>query len=704
MMWVLSGCVGEQEPFHAEANVKLQSSECLSETATVATAFFKGHASASEVESTWNCIHSALWMFSTYVKGAEDGSYRPEELRTFLQTYFLGDLKISNELMAEAMAIKQLFVSGSQSRITQKELQLTLKMIAEFKKVTLGLRPHMKLITGLAEQPVTIREIEGAEQSVTQALVDLAELMQTHGGAYDLGRLRELLKTLQETIGGAKDPWNKGQSLVPLLQVVKVLITGQEGSEITASHWQSIVQPFSQMHRAWLQYHYLVPSENGWSKIQGVESLKNIFSIVDDLAKHVIRSQPKESVHQDLLLRVLSALEQGGLLPLNISASAMAEAIDVVMPKQDLDLSLWDDFSLEVFDWLEVQGRLVSGEKYNDTLAGALFSRLLNSPWPIVNDDEERVIIPHRSSQFEHSARSLTRLHLESVLVRWVIHFFSEDKAQRSEVVGLSQKELGRAYLKLQPILVDLGVVTKEDLGFYKSVFNYANLFMPSSDGNADIGFVEGVEYFHFVLSGVNSGRLVQEKMQGRCAINSSFVTSGSLYYSASCMAKELHQHFEMYYPNLPGLVAFSVSLSEEKWQSFFSDLMATVADKKVFEQGYVLSKDVNAFSIFLLYLETIMQRFDRDDDERLDIYESLNAYPLFQRTLEGLVGEIYGRPLFTYMLRFGYNPLNEEDSTPITPVRWRYWRWHPELWEVSAGRHTLAAIMASLRPMLDGF
>ena len=149
----------------------------------------------------------------------------------------------------------------------------------------------------------------------------------------------------------------------------------------------------------------------------------------------------------------------------------------------------------------------------------------------------------------------------------------------------------------------------------------------------------------------------------------------------------------------MPHMVRFLNSLDEKLWTSLFKSLEITVRKKGFKSSDPILVSDHKELVIFLSFVETLFLRFDGDSNGIINLFEGTNAYELFRGLLERKVNPVYAWPLFTYMLKFGYNPLDQPKD--ISEVRFLHWRWHEEAWGFSADRLQVFKIMASLKAYL---
>jgi hypothetical protein len=103
---------------------------------------------------------------------------------------------------------------------------------------------------------------------------------------------------------------------------------------------------------------------------------------------------------------------------------------------------------------------------------------------------------------------------------------------------------------------------------------------------------------------------------------------------------------------------------------------------------------------IIMQYIETLMLRFDKDQNGILNLDETMQAFPLFLPTIASLIDmdPVKDRKellnIFTFMLKYG-EPPNPKNALSL--LRFLHWRWSKDSWKISAKRGTLVSVLANL-------
>ena len=152
---ILQGCNAFQtndKPVEVQIEIGGDVSGCLVGFDKTVSEYFNGAASNSaKVESLFDCAEGALSLFKDYTRGAKEDLWSGEELKWFLETYFLKDTKTKEErkipgsLLSEALILKQVILGGSDRDVSRFELERTISLLRLLKKNVAVLQPLFPL-------------------------------------------------------------------------------------------------------------------------------------------------------------------------------------------------------------------------------------------------------------------------------------------------------------------------------------------------------------------------------------------------------------------------------------------------------------------------------------------------------------------------------------------------------------------------------
>src|ERR1700722_10612897 len=79
---------------------------CVGEIPQHVEKYFLDQMSEAEITGFMQCLEHAFTSFAQLTRGRDESTYAPDEIRRFLESYFIKDRKISDELLHQFMVIK----------------------------------------------------------------------------------------------------------------------------------------------------------------------------------------------------------------------------------------------------------------------------------------------------------------------------------------------------------------------------------------------------------------------------------------------------------------------------------------------------------------------------------------------------------------------------------------------------------------------
>ncbi len=293
-----------------QSTISLGSSEtqCLSTVSTDIKEYFEGHSTVVKTEKMWDCASRALELFSQFTKGKNENYFEPQELRNFLQKYFLGDLRISDEFLTAGMKLKSVILGGSDSVLSKDDIANTRKLIEVLKKVTVKLQPYQPI------RPSHINELE--ESVVDQAVNELRSATKLLGNAlsetskdYAFSDFISLFTNLNSFFAQSKVNVFELSSLLELFPViieVKNLAISRPKEIISKSDWSRILE-MGALWYGWIlkasnmHHQYVVTQAKNisipmlfWG--QGIRRMFTLLIEMKDIVVNSIKSWPSNMI------------------------------------------------------------------------------------------------------------------------------------------------------------------------------------------------------------------------------------------------------------------------------------------------------------------------------------------------------------------------------------------------------------------------
>ncbi len=710
------GCAGENEKFSSIPEVTLDGGklQCLANAESVLTRFVQGNLPNSELAAFWNCLDTAVVKFVRYVRGKEAENYTPKELADFLDRFFLDNrgLDDDQDLIRELMEVKKLIIGGTAENITYHDLFVkTRRVIERFKAITLDLNPHMSIFSrGLAKSPKDSGLSEDQVRNAVIALKDngkeLGKLISEGGNTYSFTRAKNLLIAFEGFIQKKEPGFNfaAAKKYLPLLSELKGLLIAPPNDLIRTGDWARILDSATATLTWTMNYRFYF-QKDGWGEGQGLVVLNQTVQEVFAQIELGLKSQPAERFNYSDIDRLVGTIENIGILPMDLNAATVNTIVRRLGEKilsapggvgAGIDR---DDISVlrsEVDRWIEAQFYV---SQYLSTQAPAIrggaaeLSLLLDTPWPLIRDNKGRLEFSNRVYQGKYDRRSLTTLNWQRALIRALMRGYS-DQIGPDGASGLTIEQFKVLAIDWNKVAEKLGLFDVGEAEKTASkIFMEANLFMPSSNGNDHLEFNEAVQYLSYAISGLAAASELKSNFNGKCAF-----AGPSKRYSPACVRTELYDRREQLLGHLPLTLQF-LGKEPGKWMQYLHHLEQTTrvdAGDDPFTQGEVVE-----LMVLLQYIETFFAKYDHDGSETINVDETLEAFPVFKRSLDEIVQNSFGanmgdsdlRALFTYLFNYGSPP----QSTFGGMLKFLNWRWRRDEWQYDVDRQRVVQILAEL-------
>lgn len=350
----LSACsldIGEEPAKENIVSIDPDSSECLAGAFDDLRAYFAGSLKAAQqVKEIAGCSSRALQYFMDNVQGAEPDRYTPIELRAFLEKYFLGGTKISDELLSQAMKVKQAVIGGSIHEISPDELRYTQDILKIVGEELFQLHPYMPISTDRAAEV----DEKFLDQMVTQLKSSAIRMVATFRGGGSRYLFRDFEKFLMELekLDPDQDSIERNQLLrkyLPLFQDLKSIALGSTRKEIEAGEWPTVIESLVEWYSVFLRgVHLFASRDNGeWKNYRSIQSgsglrrFKSLGNRILFLADRAIQRNLGQRVTFEDLGILFMRLEELGLFPYPldpsrwayIQAGTLSRAVEILIQK-----------------------------------------------------------------------------------------------------------------------------------------------------------------------------------------------------------------------------------------------------------------------------------------------------------------------------------------------------------------------------------
>lgn len=710
------GCAGENEFSTVPPAIKFDSPkfQCLKNFDTTVSDFLDGRLPNSKVEVFWNCLDLAVVEFVSYVQGANGKTYKPEELVKFIGDVFLGDATLSQEtdLIQELMEIKRLFVGGSTSVITHDDLYVQgRRFIQELKLATLELNPHMKVLhDGLAspikDSGIKESEVKNAILAMNSASLRMARLFRDSQGYYSFSHLMALVRSLESYMRKSDPNFDFGNTkkYIPVFAELKGLLVAQPYDLVRNQDWTELFGMLSEVMGWALQYRFYVEDQD-WDQGKPLAVLDTIVQQALGVLEKAVSGQPRSEFSYVDLDRFLDQIEDFDILPMDLDAPTLKEvlrrlgtrSLSATGSTTGWDLADVRVLSSEVGRWLEAQHYI------NDVLnqsqvvarggASEMASLMRSSDFPLRVDAQGRLEFSEESLSGQWDRYSLTTLNWQRAIIRGLMRGYAVQTSPDG-ATGLSQEQLVLLANDWQALAQKLGLfeVGKAE-ATAKKIFMESNLFLPASNGNDRTEFAEAVQYLAYGVSGLHASGIIRDQMLDRCG-----APGAPNKLDAQCYRATLYAQRRDFLVQLPIFLS-DMGDDRSRFEEFFANVEYTTRGNV--SDDPIARGDIVKELILVQFIETFFAKFDSTNDQRINVDETLAAFPVFKRSLDEIVRSGFGMrmnndellALFTFFFKYGKPPQSNLGGA----IKFLNWRWTPERWSYNEDRRRVSKILAEL-------
>ena len=672
---------------------------CLSETGTVLSRYFEGNSSEREISSFWQCLDKSLQLFSEGVRGAEPGIYKADELRDFLEKYFLKDKRISDNLLNELMELKRTLLGGNSSSLTLEELKRTRQFFQVLNEQMALLQPFMPLTPEWAiGQNASV--LDSASAALESAAQMIGGTLEKTGYAYHISHLEELRKAIEGILStGASAISLKIHQRMPLLRAAKALLIAPPGDRINGNEWVTFLTTTSKWYSIVLRASHLQMNYETLLMGAGRERAVNIAQEILNLLTSAAERHPDSNISFGVLDDLVDALNPSELfLPCPDAAStaknrkiiksiirafvqrvlagpdftstgrgARGLGIPALLRASEM-IESWSEgqrYLEKLFQTVEQQrGNDDSGTLgyYPQELLYYAADNLLDDPKPTTPDaiavirdiiktfpplfaaDESEISFSVAAPLRRHSFSNLSKIHIAYELADIVLTSYASDPARALERSGITAGEFYKAFLDIE----HLGYAKKlfdpdrDNYLMIQTRFREGSLFTYASDGDEYLNSSELTQLFTFMYSNFKLADRIHLKITAACGKEPGGLGPDDVFgrpsISIGCYRRELFGNLTLFLKRLPDMANYYERLGH-KQKVLLEKSLEISARLPNSPPQYMGLNDSLGFSGTFQFIEAVFRRFDKTHPRgMLNYQESTAAFPVFQRAIQQVV------------------------------------------------------------------
>ncbi len=736
--FVVIGCTAMNGQASKPGPLKLTipAEACLKQAIPVIQSYFSGDVAAQDVNVAWSCVSGAVTKFTTSTRGANPDFYTARELRTFLETFYLGDIKVSDQLLFEIMRIKQLLLGGSDDRLTRVELAQAQSSIQVLHAESLHLLPYIKYISQTISVDEALKDpskVEAALNALQSSTATLGTLFGRGTDAYSTDDLQSLLTELKPIFKNWAGP-EKALNYLPTFGVIKMFVLNPPGNRIAPSEWQPLLTTAGHLYGIYLRQYYLMSRLDLMSGA-GLTELNSTFEEVIAILKAGIDAKPYRVITYSQIDIGIDELIRLNLIPDSLRDTTLKSLVRTMFSKflnpassgarprvTGLTQAVLTRIHTQVASFLELQRACenvtASAVAADPTLTGkaipwntfvALWKQqttsypaaqedlrqLITLASPISFRDNGTVLFDNRLSFLSVSPKAFLRYNWEAVATRLLVQGYATD-ATANRWTGLTQDQIKNFFLDVHDLGVDMQLLEPKDDDLWSTSFNESNMFMVSAVNDDHMSYYEIFDYLSYLLGGgVMSDRMYLDAKENCAHIGIDAFNCPTM--DINCFRGRYGQKFSVVHAELPWWVKTQADAGPSGWPTMEQSLEAA-ARTGGFSQDPITTSDITRMTMVMQYIESLYVRFDSDRNGLIDYNEAQNALPLFKALLasaSGFTSERRINALFMYILKYGTPPTSIGDKLYFQFI----WLSSQSSWEaVTADRQKLLNVIAALK------
>ena len=563
----------------------------------------------------------------------------------------------------------------------------------------------------------TILQVDRAFLALDRGVHKLGQWAQENKSYLEFSVVKDIVKILKQKGRLAKDldPW------VDLLEAGKNFLMGETNSRVEAHEWVVFLKTSSGLLELYSRYENFVMGQD-IVRGEGFEQFNEVVKGADQMLFEALLRRKDPIITNEEAYKLIGVMELAGFFPMGFITADLARSSwdllvsKVLKPSDDdsillvvkgLHTSHLEVLREEFQDWSRTQD-LINQGKTNWSLncedllsqeSGGLseVKRFVScSPWPLRKDSRGHLVLSQSLLTSKWTDKDISSFNWKRAVVRQLVRVYSD--TPEDIYSGLTEEQLSWAYMDLKPFLVVLGLVDEKDSDFYENLFMESNLFTPLADGNWRVSQAEGVAYFHYVLTGLERTHFAISKMS-HCLVEPEIADQ----FHSDCYWAALREQFLDIFQSMPELNRYVEGLEDKVWIDSTQSL--EIAVRKLGQNPAIILKS-HIVKIFVLlgYLETMMLRYDRDLNQKINFSEVQKSVPLFTFTFQSKLPDLFASPedistFLTFLVRYGVLP---GMGDPLLDLKFKHWKELPEKRHLTAERADLARVVGILKSSLN--
>ncbi len=654
--------------------------ECVGQVPSHLRLYLDAKISVERMRSFSVCLQGALTNFLQLTRGKAQEHYSAQEIRQFLETYFLDGRHVSDGLLEEAMRLKQLLLGGKADRVSRTELNQAIERIAKIEELLVRLHPFIPMLNpAQSDARFTSRrrqQLRQATAMLSTTAKAFANLLSPSLTEYPIQALTRLLHELRSfdrnpslTYMDATQLSEWAQGWGQLLQSYKSIIQSTKRAEvIEPSDWLPLFTEAAELYSIRLSLR-LLSAANEWRSLGALADAELSTRRMLKLVERAIRSHSASVIEFSEIDNLILALQKTKLLTVTPSAATIGKVVRSAVTQMLGDASVQPDLRQakglglaevqvlrqEVGRWLSIQNRInqeFTKDLRHDSKSGGAkdwqsFLEVRQRLRPLLTDSAPeatsigRVVVAN-STELQglgvtHGYANLTHMNFIYSLVALVYRGYAEAGGSSEDFWSrrIQSAELQRFFVDFRSLGVELKSIDPRSDNVGSRSFLEGNLFTYAADGSSDslsgtLSSAEGIELIASLMSGSKVSSSLYADLSVKChpkALEAAQTgrpldPSGEPMVDRKCVMQRLGEVLVPTLSHMPGLQRYLRSISVDERQAYVEELLSAAFSKGRSELNWVEHSELSTLAMLTHYAEVIFTRFDLSNNDQLDAEE----------------------------------------------------------------------------------
>jgi hypothetical protein len=697
--------------------------------------YFSGASHEQEMSGFFDCVSEAFRTFGEFTRGRNEDRFEANELKGFLERYFLKTQKIPVRLLSELFLLKQALIGGSESSVSRAELELTRERMKVLKTEALRLLRYMPLRSSKTNS-MSALELDRATDAASLVAKNLGAMLSSTTGRYSFERFEALLTELESVISPQGESTSLGdvRRAMPLIAALKSVFISQSKEGLESSDWPKLFEVIADSYGLYLKLAHLNASTEDALSGAGLIRLEKLIGHSKSFMIKIVSQREKAEISLSAFDDVIDALGTQTAFVIPYRGIALKLALRPIVQRlmggtelgetgreaQALTVSAIRGGFTILEQWLETQKTL---EKLYSTLGGTQseysrsdllkvieqmdlkterVERLIRTHLPLFQMSDARASFFTRTRSDLYSYRGLSRMLWLETQARAFFRGYAGDVARAESQSYLYAQEWSLIYTEFSELAFDIGLFDRRKLDRGAGRFRDANLFTPSGDGDQRMTLAEATDLMANLMSARALARDVHEGARRACPKTGRKDPFGEALIGAKCFRRHFFDNVATYWDHMPELYRYYQGLKADQ-KLEFERQYESIVRRLGYSDDPIEYPDSESFSTFAHYIETLFAKYDRDRSGFLDTQETMNAFYRFENTLRAIPelrdsDQMTLLSLFVYIMQVGGAPeclLEKADF-------WLFSK-DPSGWRVRADRGRVISVFSKMLKTSNG-